>query len=120
MSGVTASMTAMKPSLSIARSPATARKTSEKPAKGSKFVTPEILEEKYYNRDTGLFMIHKLTSQEAQNVKAKIEPGIKETQGKSEGKANRLAKSKRMGKEEWGEEQRQRYVRHRTTVIWER
>lgn len=65
--------------------PCNSTKPSEKPAKGSKFVTPQILEEKYYNRDTGLFMVHKLTSQEAQNVKAKIEPGIKEIQAKAEG-----------------------------------
>ena len=64
--------------------PCNGTKTSGEPAKGSKFVTPEILEEKYYNKDTGLFMIHKLTSQEAQSITAKIEPGIKEPKAQSE------------------------------------
>ena len=72
-------------------SPATARRTSGEPAKGSKFVTPEITEEKYYNRDTGLFMIHKLTSQEAQSITAKIEPGIKEPKAQSQKTERRKA-----------------------------
>ena len=46
--------------------PCNSTKVSVEPAKNSKFITPEITEEKYYNRDTGLFMIHKLTSQEAE------------------------------------------------------
>ena len=64
--------------------PCNGTKVSGEPPKNSKFITPEITEEKYYNRDTGLFMIHKLTSQEAQSIKAKIEPGIKEPKAKSE------------------------------------
>ena len=64
--------------------PCNGTKVSVEPAKNSKFITPEITEEKYYNRDTGLFMIHKLTSQEAQSIKAKIEPGIKEPKAQSE------------------------------------
>ena len=43
-----------------------------------KFVTPEIMEEKAYDEKSGLFIEHKLSTQEASELKAKVEKGVEE------------------------------------------
>ena len=42
------------------------------------FVTPQIMEEKAYDETSGVFIEHKLSSQEAAGVKAKVESGVEE------------------------------------------
>ena len=106
MSGVTAPMTAIIPSLWTARSPATARRQVGNLQRARSRYARDIGGE-YYNKDTGLFMIHKLTSQEAQSITAKIEPGIKESKAKSQ--EAKGEKPRGMGKE-GGEEQQQERV----------
>lgn len=67
-----------KPSVRKGDVPTECDPFAENPCRKHKFITPDITEEKYYNRTSGLFLVHKLTSQEAKNVKAKVESGIEE------------------------------------------
>ena len=67
-----------KPSVRKGDVPTECDPFAENPCRKHKFITPDITEEKYYNHTSGLFLVHKLTSQEAKNVKAKVESGIEE------------------------------------------
>ena len=49
-----------KPSVRKGDVPTECDPFAENPCRKHKFITPDITEEKYYNRTSGLFLVHKL------------------------------------------------------------